>query len=261
MAAIKYATTPPDSAAVNAMFGRIAGRYDLANRLLSGGLDRLWRRRLVEAVRQSSPDRVLDLATGSGDVAFALARSLPPGTRIRGVDFCLPMLAEAEKKRSPAGAQACPNLSFSLGDAFELPFSEGAFDSVTLSFGLRNMSDRSRCLAEIRRVLRPGGRLFVLEFSQPRPWLKPAYFFYLRNILPLMAGWVTNDRTAYEYLNRTIEAFPDADALAAEFRAAGLELVKVTRLNFGIVALHEGSRPIPGDFGPQNRAEQGGGTV
>ena len=154
------------------------------------------------------------------------------------------MLAEAEKKRASAGPRAYPNLGFAPADAADLPFPEHTFDCVTVAFGLRNLSDRGRCLAEIRRVLRQGGQLFVLEFSQPKPWFRPGYFFYLRYLLPVVAGWVTKDRAAYDYLNRTIEAFPDAIALSAELRAAGFDSVEATRLNFGIVALHVGSRPV-----------------
>ena len=204
--------TTPDSVAVNAMFGRIARRYDLANRLLSGGLDRGWRRRLVRAVKQLAPGEILDLATGSGDVAFALSRGLEPSVRILGMDFCAPMLLEAERKKSAAGSRY-DHVRFTQGDGLALPLAEAEFDAVTISFGLRNMADRARSLSEIRRVLRPGGSLFILEFSQPQRWFRPAYFFYLRHVLPAIAGWATADRAAYVYLNETIEEFPDRAAL------------------------------------------------
>ncbi len=220
------------------MFGRIARRYDLANRLLSFGLDGGWRRRLVRCVQATAPADVLDLATGSGDVAFALRRALPPSTRVLGMDFCLPMLAEADRKRDAAGL-APDALRFLPGDAQDLPLADSAFDAATMAFGLRNMSDRPRCLAEARRVLRPGGRLFVLEFSQPRPWLRPAYYFYLRRVLPTIAGWVTADRAAYVYLNQTIEEFPGMADLSREILAAGFVSVRASRLTGGIVALHE----------------------
>jgi demethylmenaquinone methyltransferase/2-methoxy-6-polyprenyl-1,4-benzoquinol methylase len=225
----------PDSASVNSLFGRIAARYDLANRLLSGGRDVGWRRVLVAAVQRREPQEVLDLATGSGDVAFALARHLPPVVQITGVDFCAPMLVEAEKKKPPA----CANVRFQLGDALRLPFAAESFDAATIAFGLRNLADRARGLAEIRRVLRPGGRLFVLEFSQPQPWFRPFYLFYLRRILPVFAGLVTGDRPAYVYLNESIEKFPGREALAAEIGAAGFSDITAQPLTFGIVALHE----------------------
>lgn len=232
----------PDSAAVNAMFGRIARRYDLANRLLSLGLDTGWRRRLVAAVGRASPRRVLDLATGSGDVAFALSRSLPAPVAIVGLDFCLPMLAEAERKKAGPGATRWDNVTFMVGDALNLPLADGSFDAATISFGLRNMSDRRRCLAEALRVLRPGGRLFVLEFSQPVRWARPGYYFYLGRILPVLAGWLTADRKAYLYLNQTIKEFPDADSLSDEIRAAGFAAVGSSRLACGVVALHEAEK-------------------
>jgi demethylmenaquinone methyltransferase/2-methoxy-6-polyprenyl-1,4-benzoquinol methylase len=221
------------------MFARIAARYDLANRLLSGGIDRWWRRRLVNLVRRHSPHDVLDLATGSGDVAFALARRLDPKTQIVGMDFCQPMLDEAEAKKNRANDPRFSSVTFKPGDGLNLPLADASFDAVTISFGLRNMADRHRALSEMRRVLRPGGRLWVLEFSQPYGWFKPFYYFYLRRILPLIAGAVTGDRAAYVYLNETIEQFPGRPALAAEIQAAGFSEVMASPLTFGIVALHE----------------------
>jgi len=232
----------PDPVAVNSMFARIAGRYDLANHLLSGGLDIGWRKRLVWAVRQYSPANVLDLATGSGDVAFALGNGLRVGTHILGMDFCQPMLDQAIAKKDalPAAAQAA--IEFQQGDGLALPLPAASFDAVTISFGLRNMADRHQSLQEMRRVLRPGGHLFVLEFSQPQPWLRPLYFFYLRRLLPLIAGIVTGDRAAYQYLNDTIQQFPGRDALSAEIAAAGFSHVTARALTFGTVALHEALR-------------------
>ena len=225
----------PDPAAVNTMFARIARRYDLANRLLSAGLDAGWRRHLVAAVRRAQPRDVLDLATGSGDVAFALARALPSGTRITGVDFCQPMLDEAEKKKSARDA----HVTFRPGDGLALPLAAASVDAVTIAFGLRNMADRGRALREMRRVLRPGGRLFVLEFSQPARWFRPLYFFYMRRLAPSIAGWLTGDRAAYEYLCNSIDEFPAREALAGEIRAAGFARVAARGYTLGVVALHE----------------------
>jgi demethylmenaquinone methyltransferase/2-methoxy-6-polyprenyl-1,4-benzoquinol methylase len=229
----------PDPAAVNSMFGRIARRYDLANRLLSGGMDLWWRRCLVAAVRRARPHDVLDLATGSGDVAFALSRGLSPDVTITGMDFCQPMLDEAEIKKAAAGDARYANITFRQGDGLALPLADATFDAVTIAFGLRNLADRPRGLREMRRVLRPGGRLFVLEFSQPHAWFRPVYLFYLRKILPALAGVVTGDRGAYVYLNETIEEFPGRAALAAEIRAAGFSAVSARAMTLGIVALHE----------------------
>lgn len=227
----------PDPVAVNSMFSRIARRYDVANRLLSGGTDVWWRRKLVKAVAAKSPRDVLDLATGSGDVAFALGRRLPADTAITGMDFCQPMLDEAEIKKRQSGRHA--NIIFRPGDGLNLPLEDESFDAITLSFGLRNMADRHRALTEIRRVLRPGGHLFLLEFSQPYGWFRPFYYLYLRHILPILAATVTGDRGAYEYLGGSIEAYPRHDAMSEEIRRAGFATVRASRLTAGIVALHE----------------------
>ncbi|MEO6569070.1 MAG: bifunctional demethylmenaquinone methyltransferase/2-methoxy-6-polyprenyl-1,4-benzoquinol methylase UbiE [Opitutaceae bacterium] len=229
----------PDPIAVNTMFCRIARRYDLANRLLSGGVDRWWRRCLVAGVRRTGAKEVLDVATGSGDVAFSLSDHTS-ATRIIGVDFCAPMLEAAEQKKAVAGGESrFAKVSFRPGDGLALPFEANSFNAVTISFGLRNMADRRRCLEEMRRVLAPGGRLFILEFSQPSRWFKPLYLFYLRKILPSLAGALTGDRAAYVYLNETIEQFPDADALSREILNVGFTDVRSRKLSFGIVALHE----------------------
>jgi demethylmenaquinone methyltransferase / 2-methoxy-6-polyprenyl-1,4-benzoquinol methylase len=229
----------PDSTSVKLMFGRIARRYDRANFLLSGGLDCGWRRELVAAVGQTGPREVLDLATGSGDVAFALSRKLSSATTITGMDFCQPMLDRAEAKKHAAGGREFRNVLFRPGDGLALPVDNDAYDAITIAFGLRNLADRDRGLREMHRALRPGGRLFVLEFSQPARWLRPFYYFYLRRILPLLAGLITGDRKAYVYLNETIASFPDRRGLAAEMSAAGFSDVIARPLSFGIVALHE----------------------
>ena len=233
--------TTPDPKAVNSMFSRIAVRYDLANRLLSGGIDRWWRRTLVHGVRRHAPRDVLDLATGSGDVVFALARGLTPQTKLVGMDFCQPMLDEAIAKQQRAADPRYDSVKFAPGDGLNLPVPDQSFDAVTISFGLRNMADRHRALTEMRRVLRPGGHLWVLEFSQPQRWFRPFYFFYLRHVLPSFAGIVTGDKSAYVYLNETIEQFPDRPALSQEIIAAGFQNVTAKGLTFGIVALHEAS--------------------
>ncbi len=225
------------------MFARIARRYDVANRLLSGGLDVRWRRQLCASVAEAQPKDVLDLATGSGDVAFALARALGPQVRILGMDFCEPMLDEARlKQREKAGAY--DNVEFRQGDGLALPLADASFDAVTISFGLRNMADRAKALSEMRRVLRPGGRLHVLEFSQPARWFRGIYFFYLRHVLPLLAAIVTGNKGAYDYLNQSINTFPDRETLASEVRAAGFVTVSAEPLTAGTVALHVGTRPV-----------------
>ncbi len=226
----------PDPIAVNSMFARIARRYDVANRLLSGGVDVWWRHRLVAAVRRQPTPDVLDLATGSGDVAFALSKGLPPTTQITGMDFCQPMLDEAVIKQQSSGR--CPNITFRQGDGMALPLADACYDAVTISFGLRNMADRHLALGEMLRVLRPGGRLFVLEFSQPYAWFRPFYYFYLKRLLPSIAAVVTGDRGAYEYLCGSIERYPDHAAMTAEILRAGGRSVEVKRMTLGSVALH-----------------------
>ena len=228
----------PEPKAVNSMFARIARRYDLANRMLSLGMDISWRWRLVKRLRKVTPRTVLDLATGSGDVAFAISRNVTTAKEIVGMDFCQPMLDEAIRKQAADARQRYGNIQFKPGDGLALPLPDESFDAVTISFGLRNMGDRHRSLSEMRRVLRPGGRVYVLEFSQPDRWFRPIYLFYLRNILPWFAGILTGDRAAYEYLNETIEAFPGRDALGAEFLAAGFSSVEAEGWTFDIVALH-----------------------
>ncbi len=164
--------TTPDPDVVRATFEGVVSRYDIANHVLSGGLDFLWRRCLIREAKALAPSDVLDLATGSGDIALALRKTLSEETKVTGLDFCPPMLREAERKRETAG-HSSENLKFLEGDCLALPFADESFDLLTIAFGLRNLADRSRGLAEMLRVLRPGGSLLVLEFSQPYFWLKP----------------------------------------------------------------------------------------
>jgi demethylmenaquinone methyltransferase/2-methoxy-6-polyprenyl-1,4-benzoquinol methylase len=228
--------TTPRSATVERTFAGIAPRYDLANHLLSFGIDFSWRRRLVGMVSTGESTRALDLATGSGDVAFALRAALPMETEIIGMDFCQPMLDQATRKFAERGEPA--NLKFMRGDCLDLPFEDSSFDVVTIAFGLRNLNDRSRGLSEMLRVLRPGGRAFVLEFSQPVLWLRPFYFLYLRVVLPVLAWLITGDRKAYQYLGSSIQGFPDRRGLTEEFLEIGFAKVKVTALTGAIVAIH-----------------------
>lgn len=228
----------PEPIAVNSMFARIARRYDIANHLLSGGMDFWWRWKMVRRLRAITPETVLDLATGSGDVAFSISRNVPSAMKIVGMDFCQPMLDEAVKKQANAGRERYGNITFRQGDGLALPLPDNAFDAVTISFGLRNMGDRPRSLCEMRRVLKTGGRVYVLEFSRPVRWFRPIYLCYLRHLLPWFAGMVTGDRAAYVYLNKTIEDFPDRAGLSAEFTAAGFSKVDAEGWTFGVVALH-----------------------
>lgn len=227
----------PEGKAVNTMFAGIAGRYDLANHLLSGGVDFYWRRVLTRMVSVRKPESVVDLATGSGDVAFKLRDRLGPRVRITALDFCEPMLAEARRKKTAKPAYS--DIEFALGDCMALPLPDASADAVTISFGVRNFEDRQRGLREILRVLRPGGRLFVLEFSQPDRWFRPFYYLYLKYILPFVAGLATGDKGAYDYLAGTIENFPTKGALGEQLKEAGFKTVQATGLTFSIVAIHE----------------------
>jgi demethylmenaquinone methyltransferase/2-methoxy-6-polyprenyl-1,4-benzoquinol methylase len=215
--------------AISAMFGRVADRYDIMNRVMGGGLDLYWRRCLVRAVGARQPARILDLATGSGDVLLALQRHRAYTESVVGADFCLPMLQRARAKKAT---------NLLVGDGLHLPFSPASFDAVTIAWGLRNFADRLAGLREMRRVLRPGGRAYVLEFSHPVAWLAPFYFWYMRTIMPKYAQFITPERGAYEYLGDSILAFPRQADLAGMMRQAGFSAARFTNLTLGIVALH-----------------------
>src|SRR5476651_2692707 len=215
--------------AICAMFGRVAARYDIMNHVMGGGLDLYWRWRLVRAVAAQQPARVLDLATGSGDVLLALRRFRAYTECAVGADFCLPMLQQAKAKKA---------VNLLVGDGLQLPFPDASFDAVTIAWGLRNFADRLAGLREMRRVLRAGGRAYVLEFSHPVAWLAPLYFWYLREVMPKYAQFLTPERGAYEYLGDSIRAFPRQPDLAAMMLKAGFSSARYTNLTLGIVALH-----------------------
>ena len=230
----------PEGKAVNKMFAGIAGRYDLVNHLLSGGVDFYWRRVLTRMVKACTPKNAVDLATGSGDVAFKLRDRMGTEVPVTGLDFCEPMLEEARAKRSVKASYS--DIAFEFGDCMDLPLGDNSVDAVTISFGLRNFENRQRGLQEILRVLRPGGRLFVLEFSQPDTWFCPIYYFYLKFILPWVAALATGDKSAYDYLAGTIEDFPSKEALMEQLKQAGYKTVEATGLTFSIVAIHEAQK-------------------
>ena len=236
----------PDPVAVEATFSSVAPRYDLANHWLSGGIDFYWRKCLVDLAQKSQPTNILDLATGSGDVLFALRRGLGEKVRLTGLDFCEPMLEQARAKREKKQLGSEDN-QFLHGDCLQLPFADESFDLITISFGLRNLADREKGLSEMQRVLRPGGRLIVLEFSQPYLWFRPFYYFYLRGLLPWVARWLTGDRDAYLYLGSSISEFPDRAGLCREIEQAGFSQVQAKALTFSIVSLHQGGKREMGE--------------
>ena len=222
------------------MFAGIAGRYDLLNHLLSGNTDKRWRRLVARELAPHLKDGalVLDVACGTGDLALELSRA--GSARVVGLDFCRPMLEVAAGKASgePRG------LPFVEGDALRLPFGDSSFDAVSIAFGLRNLADVGEGLRELRRILKPGGRAAVLEFSSPViPGFRAVFQFYFRHLLPRIGGLISGSRGAYEYLPDSVSKFPDQKRLAALMREAGFDEVSYLNLTGGIAALHLGTRP------------------
>ena len=220
---------------VRGMFAEIAPRYDLANRTLSGGVDVLWRRFTVRKAPPPTSGAMLDLCTGTGDLAIAYALKADPGVRVVGADFCQPMLDHAVVKSQRRGLP----VEWMAADAMALPFPDASFDLVTVAFGLRNIADTSQGLAEMARVTRPGGRLAILEFSLPsNPLLRTSYLWYFRHVLPRLGnGLAANGSDAYRYLNESVEEFPSGERLANLVRGAGYEDVVMHPLTFGIATL------------------------
>ena len=227
----------PEGKAVEEMFAGISGRYDAANHLLSGGVDFYWRHVLARKVRSFQPANIVDLATGSGDVAFKLRDYLGPEVSITGLDFCKPMLEEARLKKTRRGTYS--DIEFEFGDCMQLSLPDASVDAVTIAFGVRNFEDRERGLREILRILKPGGKLFILEFTQPALWFRPFYYMYLKYILPVFAGIATGDKSAYNYLAGTIESFPTKESISEQLRSVGYTNVSACGLTFSIVAIHE----------------------
>jgi len=232
------ASLEKDPADVAAMFDEVAARYDLTNGVLSLGLDRTWRTAVADALELLPGQRVLDLAAGTATSSVALARS---GADVVGCDFSLGMLRVGRKNT----ARADSGVDLVAGDALRLPFADGAFDAVTISFGLRNTADVDQALREMLRVTRPGGRLVICEFSHPT-WapFRTVYVEYLMKLLPRVATAVSSDPAAYVYLAESIRAWPAQAELAARIGGTGWSRVAWRDLTGGIVALHRATKPV-----------------
>ena len=223
---------------VQGVFTRVASRYDLMNDLMSAGVHRLWKDAMMDWLAPRAGQRLIDVAGGTGDISFRFLQRAP-GARATVVDLTESMLIEG-RARAEAD-QMAEALSWTVGDAMALPFGDNSFDVYTISFGIRNVTHIDRALAEAYRVLRPGGRLMVLEFSQiPNEGLQWLYDRYSFNVIPAMGQVVANDRDSYQYLVESIRRFPDQDSFAGMIRAAGFGQVKYRNLSMGIAALHSG---------------------
>jgi demethylmenaquinone methyltransferase/2-methoxy-6-polyprenyl-1,4-benzoquinol methylase len=223
---------------VRGMFDRIAGVYDLMNTAMTAGLHHRWRERAADRAELEPGGRALDVCCGTGDLALELARRVGADGEVVGCDFSEPMLELARGKAARRGIE----VRFEWADALALPYEDGTFDAVTVGFGVRNLADLGRGLGEMARVLRPGGRLVILEITQPRrPPLSTFFSLWFDRIVPRL-GTLAGDSDAYTYLPESVKRFPSPDGLAARMDAAGLEGIRWTVLAGGIIAIHDGSK-------------------
>jgi demethylmenaquinone methyltransferase/2-methoxy-6-polyprenyl-1,4-benzoquinol methylase len=220
---------------VRAMFDRIARVYDLMNSVMTAGLHHQWRRRAADLADVGPGDRVLDVATGTGDLAIELSTRVAPGGQVVGTDFSEEMLALARRK--------APGMRFEWGNALELPYADGEFAAATVGFGARNFSDLGQGLSEMARVVKPGGRVVILEITTPqKPPLSTFFRLWFDRVVPLI-GKVAGDPDAYEYLPNSVKRFPEPAGLAAALERAGLEQIRWVLTAGGIIALHVGVKP------------------
>jgi demethylmenaquinone methyltransferase/2-methoxy-6-polyprenyl-1,4-benzoquinol methylase len=222
----------PDAVYVHDAFARIADRYVLTNHVLSFGMDIVWRKIVTARIRKWKPSRLLDVASGTGDLALEIQDQCPLCDVIAS-DFCADMLVHATQRGMAKTLVA---------DALDLPFQDAEFDVVTVAFGLRNMADYPAALREMHRILKPGGRLLILDFSLPNGIMRVPYRWYLHNVLPHMAGLLTGQKDAYEYMGGSIEAFPSGKAMTDLLESCGYTKTTVTPITFGVCTLYEGTR-------------------
>jgi demethylmenaquinone methyltransferase/2-methoxy-6-polyprenyl-1,4-benzoquinol methylase len=226
-------------AAVKEMFGQIAPTYDLLNTLLSLNIHKRWRPVAVAAAHLPVGGKVLDLATGTGDLALLLARTVGPAGLVVGADYCEPMLRIGQRKvRANHGV-----VRLAIGSADHLPFADESFDAATMGFALRNVPDRENCLREMARVVRSGGWVVNLDLTRPKP-APMAWFYrlYQDKVMPTVGGWISGRREAYQYLPQSIQEFPPPEAIAETFRAVGLEEVSWQSLTCGVATVHSGRK-------------------
>ena len=235
------ATTIEQARRVREMFATIAARYDLLNHLLSGNIDKRWRRlvaKSLSATLSNREARILDVACGTGDLSLTLCEN--GQARIVGIDFCRPMLDIAAAKAIKSGSL----VPFVEGDALDLPFDDCSFEAATIAFGLRNLASVEAGFKELLRILKPGGRVAVLEFSKPKALvLRSLFKVYFTKVLPLFGGLISGSKSAYQYLPDSVARFPDQNALASIMAEAGFAEISFQNLTGGIAALHLGTRP------------------
>ncbi|MFK7850038.1 MAG: ubiquinone/menaquinone biosynthesis methyltransferase [Akkermansiaceae bacterium] len=222
----------PDPTYVRNAFARIADRYVLTNHVLSMGADVWWRRVVTKRIKSLSPEKLLDVATGTGDLALTIQEKIPD-CDVMATDFCAEMLDHASNRGVKKTLVA---------DALDLPFPDHEYDVVTVAFGLRNMADYEKGLEEMCRVLKPGGRLFILDFAIPTGVMRLPYRLYLHHVLPKMAGLLTGEKDAYEYLGGSIEQFPAGDAMLSLLEKTGFERGSTKPMTFGVVCVYEAAK-------------------
>lgn len=235
-----YGTEEAKAEQVRNMFDGIAPAYDRLNGLFTLGIDNRWRRRLARMVARQAPAEVLDLATGTGDMALMLARYIP-GAKITGADVSANMLAVAAAKTEKKGLSG--RIGFVEAPAEKLPFGDGEFDAVTVVFGVRNFDNMEAGLKEMSRVLRPGGMVYVLEFSPPHEGIFGRLFrFYFHRVMPAVGGWVSGDREAYTYLPRSVEEFPVPETFRQVLSRCGLEPVETVGMFNGVAVIQSAKK-------------------